>query len=37
MLDGAANQVTEEDGAADTTIRSAGTTGSRWPPASSTA
>ena len=34
MLDGAAQQVTEDDGAADTTIRVDGTTGSRWPQAS---
>ncbi len=37
MLDGDASQVTEADGAADTTIRSAGTTGSSSRPASSTA
>ncbi len=36
LLDGAASQVSEEDGAADTTIKVRGTTGRRWPPVSST-
>jgi hypothetical protein len=37
MLDGAANQVTEQDGQADTTIKVSWADGKLWPADSSTA